>query len=53
MFILGEYSDPWNYTFIIIALISIGIGTYLAIRNMNRDELKSRREKRNHDNENK
>ena len=46
MFILGEYTDYWNYTFIIIALIAIGIGTILAIRNMNRDVLKSRREKR-------
>ena len=46
MFILEEYIDTWNYTFIIVALISLGIGTYLAIKNIKREELKSRREKR-------
>ncbi len=49
MFILETYSDPWNYTFIIVALIAIGIGTFLAIRNMNRDLLKKRREQRSKD----
>ena len=49
MFILDEYTNTWNYTFIIIALIAIGIGTFLAIKNMKRDVLKSRREKRNRD----
>ncbi len=49
MFILEEYNDTWNYTFIIIALISIAIGTFLAIRNMRHNELKERREKRNKD----
>ena len=53
MFILEEYANTWNYTFIVIALISIGIGTFLAIKNMNRDVLKSRREKRNQDREDK
>ncbi len=53
MFILGEYTDTWNYTFILVALIAIGIGTFLAIRNMNRDVLKNRREKRNQDKEDK
>ena len=52
MFILETYSDPWNYTFIIVALIAIGIGTFLAIRNMNRDLLKKRREQRSSDNTN-
>lgn len=47
MFILEEYNDPWNYTFIVVALISISIGTFLAIRNMQRNVLKSRRNKRN------
>ncbi len=46
MLILDEYIDTWNYTFIIVALIALGIGTFLAIRNMKREELKSRREKR-------
>ena len=46
MLILDEYIDTWNYTFIIVALISLGIGTYLAIKDIKRKELKSRREKR-------
>ena len=49
MFILDEFNNAWNYTFIIVALIAIGIGTFLAIRNMNRDKLKERREKRSDD----
>ncbi len=50
MFILDGYADPWNYTFIVIALISIGIGTFLALRNMKKStSLKSRRERRNQD----
>ena len=48
MFILEEYIDTWNYTFIVVALISLCIGTFLAIRNIKKQELKSRREKRNH-----
>ena len=47
MFILDEYSNTWNYTFIIIALIAIAIGAYFAIKNTKRDVLKDRRDKRN------
>ena len=46
MYILDEYIDTWNYTFIVVALISLGIGTFLAIRNIKKQELKTRREKR-------
>ena len=46
MYILDEYIDTWNYSFIIVAMISLVIGTYLAIRNIKRQELKTRREKR-------
>ena len=46
MFILDEYIDTWNYTFIIVALIALSIGTFLAIRNIKREELKQRRKKR-------
>ena len=46
MYILDEYVDTWNYTFIIIAFIALSIGTFLAIRNFKREQLKSRREKR-------
>lgn len=47
MFILDEYIDTWNYTFIIVALVALSIGTFLAIRNIKKQELKSRRDKRN------
>ena len=46
MFILDEYIDTWNYTFIIVALIALSIGTFLAIRNIKKEELKQRRKKR-------
>jgi len=46
MLILDEYIDTWNYTFIVVALISLCIGTFLAIRNIKKQDLKSRREKR-------
>lgn len=47
MMILDEYYiDTWNYTFIVVALIALCIGAFLAIRNMKKQDLKSRREKR-------
>ncbi len=46
MLILDEYIDTWNYTFIIVALVALGIGTFLAIRNIKKQELKARRDKR-------
>lgn len=46
MILAEEYIDTWNYTFIIVAFISLGIGTFLAIRNVKKQELKERREKR-------
>ena len=52
MFILESYSNTWNYTFIAFALFSIGIGTFLTIRKMKKDELKKRREARNDQEEN-
>ena len=53
MWILDEYIDTWNYTFIIVALISLCIGTFLAIRNMKKLDLKTRREKRSSNEESK
>ena len=47
MLILEEYIDTWNYTFIILAIFALCIGTILAIRNIKKQELKQRREKRN------
>lgn len=46
MLILDEYIDTWNYTFIIVALVALCIGTFLAIRNIKKQELKTRRDKR-------
>ncbi len=47
MFILDEYQNYWNYTFVIVATIAIGIGAYLEIRRMRKEQLKARRDKRN------
>lgn len=47
MFILDEYSNTWNYTFIVVAILAIGIGAFLEYRKMKKDQLKDRRDKRN------
>ncbi len=44
--ILAEYVDIWNYSFIVVALIALAIGTILAIRNIKHQKLRLRREKR-------
>ena len=44
--ILAEYLDIWNYSFIVVALIALAIGTILAIRNIKHQKLRLRREKR-------
>lgn len=41
MLILEEFTNSWNYTFIILALIAIAIGTILTIRKMNKEEKKA------------
>ena len=46
MFILAEYQNLWNYTFIVVAIIAIGIGAFLEIRRMKKEEYKNRRDKR-------
>ena len=46
MFILDNYKNLWDYTFVIFALFSIGVGTFLTIRKMKKEELKKRRESR-------
>ncbi len=43
MFILEAFNDFWNYTFVAVALIAIGIGTFLTIRKMKKEE-KSKRD---------
>ncbi len=47
MFILEEYSNTWNYTFIAFALFSIGVGTFITIKKMKKEEMKKRHELRN------
>ena len=46
MFILDEYQNTWNYTFIIVAILAIGIGAFLEYRRSKKNELKERRNKR-------
>ena len=45
--ILDAYQNTWNYTFIIVAIIAIGIGAFLEYRRMKKAQLKERRDKRN------
>ena len=46
MFILEKFNDTWNYTFIAVALIAIGIGTFITIRKIQKEEKETRKEKR-------
>ena len=46
MFILEEYQNTWNYTFIIVAIIAIMIGAVLKYRKAKKNRLKIRRDKR-------
>ena len=46
MYILAEYSNLWNYTFVVVAIIAIGIGAFLEIRRSKKEEYKDRRDKR-------
>ena len=47
MFILEKFNDTWNYTFIAVAFIAIGIGTFLTIRKMKKEEKNKHRDIRN------
>ncbi len=47
MFILDDFKNTWDYTFIAVALFSVAIGTIITIRKMKKEELNERREKRN------
>ena len=47
VFILERIENPWNYTFIIVAVIAIGIGVILEYRRARKSSLKDRRDKRN------
>ncbi len=47
MYILESFNDSWNYTFLIVSLIAIAIGTIITLRKNKKDELKNRRDKRN------
>ena len=50
MLILEEFTNTWNYTFIIVMIFAITIGTIITLRKMNKEEKKknqiSRSEKR-------
>ena len=47
MFLVDEFVDSWNYTFLVIMLIAIGLGTFMTIRKQKKSKLSDRREKRN------
>lgn len=44
--ILDGYENTWNYTFIAVAIIAIGIGVFLEYRRSKKDQYKDRRNKR-------
>lgn len=46
MMILDGYENTWNYTFIVVAIIAIGIGVFLEYRRSKKDQYKDRRNKR-------
>ncbi len=45
--ILETFTDTWNFTFLIMASISVLMGTCITIRKIKKEELERRREKRN------
>ncbi len=47
MMILEGYQNMWNYTFIVVAIIAIGIGAFLEYRRAKKAQYKARRDKRN------
>ena len=46
MFILDEFNNTWNYTFIVVAILAIGIGAFLEYRKSKKNQLKERHDKR-------
>ena len=43
IYILEKFNDTWNYTFLIVALIAIGIGTILTMRKMKKTDNNEKR----------
>ena len=46
MFILDEYQNTWNYTFVVVAILAIAIGVFLEYRKSKKNRLQERRNKR-------
>ena len=46
MFILESFNNSWNYTFLVVSLIAIAIGTIITLRKIKKEELERRRDKR-------
>ena len=47
MFILDDFTNAWNYTFIAVAMFSLAIGAIITIHKIKKEELDKRKEKRN------
>ena len=47
MFILESFTNSWNYTFIIVAVVAILFGTIVTLKVNSKDKLDERRKKRN------
>lgn len=46
MILINEFNDTWNYTFLIVAFISIAIGTFVTLRKNKKNKLRDRRSRR-------
>ena len=46
MYILETFTDTWNYTFLIVSLFAIAVGTFIVQKKMKNDEYDKRHEKR-------
>ena len=46
MYILETFTDTWNYTFVIVAVIAIIFGTIVTLRVNSNERIEKRRQKR-------
>ena len=46
MYILDEYQNLWNYTFVAVAIIAIAIGAFLEFRKMKKQDNKKNNDKK-------
>ena len=45
MYILETFTDTWNYTFVIVAIIAIAFGTIVTLKVNSKESIEKRRQK--------